>query len=462
MDESNETGAVFSKGINLKELMSSHGAEFHLDVNFKDKKSKSDPFLDDDELFNAVSSDESDAEEVLKSIAESAGMDMLCSPEYASFSELAQKMTDCIPSGDVKILIVEEGEELVPYDAEVTIHYAAYWEKESISFDSTLTMNHGAPVKYQLGTGTLIPGLEIGLTTVKGPQARFHLLIQPAAAWGARGVPPRIRPEPALFTVSLVAVRHSHTADMFNDLPSEEQKKYKVTIKTVAASNARAKDLFQRRLYSKAARDYHKSLTVLQLSCPKTEEESNEIKRLICSVYVNLAVCYSKMEIPNKVLLMCDDLGRVTNIEKHCKGLFYYGKAFVMLGQYEEAEKYYKKALKLEPNNADIGKALADLDNIILRSAKKEKKMWQAAFKNKADDKEDIDDDIDEDFKENLKESFNDLVSREEYTKFDLPPGLLKKEVDYIKKFVKDFDKLVVLEDGEGSRKRLSIVKTMV
>lgn len=38
--------------------MSSHGAEFHLDVNFKDKKSKSDPFLDDDELFNAVSSDE--------------------------------------------------------------------------------------------------------------------------------------------------------------------------------------------------------------------------------------------------------------------------------------------------------------------------------------------------------------------------------------------------------------------
>lgn len=39
---------------------------------------------------------------------------------------------------------------LVPSDAEVTIHYAAYWEKAKIPFDSTLTMNSGVAMVNKL------------------------------------------------------------------------------------------------------------------------------------------------------------------------------------------------------------------------------------------------------------------------------------------------------------------------
>lgn len=249
----------------------------------------------------------------------------------------------------------------------------------------------------------------------------------------------------------------------FNDLPSEEQKKFEVTIKTVTASNSHAKDLFKKQLYSKAIRHYHKSLTVLQISGPKTEEEASEIKRLICNVYVNLAVCYSKLNMGTKVLLICDDLARLTNIESHCKGLFYYGKAFVMLGEYDDAMKYYKKALKLEPKNADIGKSLAELDAILNRAAKKEKEMWQSAFKTRVGvvDTSEFDD-VDDDFKKVLAETCQDLAGRDEYAKFDLPTGLMKKEVDYIKSFVKGFEKLSVCEEGEDSKKKLSVVRRLV
>ena len=34
---------------------------------------------------------------------------------------------------------------LVPSDAMVTVHYAAYFENAKIPFDSTLTMNNGNP-----------------------------------------------------------------------------------------------------------------------------------------------------------------------------------------------------------------------------------------------------------------------------------------------------------------------------
>ncbi|KAG6464978.1 hypothetical protein O3G_MSEX014851 [Manduca sexta] len=212
MEEVSKDPVQFSKGINLSELMTSE-TEFHIDLDFK--KSNVNPMINaDEDLFPDMDEEgDSDTEDVLKRIEESTDKMMLSSPDYHSFEKLAVNMIDCVASGDVKILVIEEGDgPLVPVDAEVTIHYAAYWEKAKIPFDSTLTMNQGAPKRIRLGAGNIIPGLEIGLTTVKGPTARFNLLVQPAAAWGPRGVPPRIRPEPALFVIVLYDVKDNQAA----------------------------------------------------------------------------------------------------------------------------------------------------------------------------------------------------------------------------------------------------------
>ncbi|CAG5001276.1 unnamed protein product [Parnassius apollo] len=432
MEDALKEPVHLSKGINLKELLTSQ-TEFHIDTDFKKKKPDSILNWNNDLMSDSDEDDESDSEDVLKNIETSTEQMMLVSPEYHSFSELAAKMIDCVPSGDVKMLIIEEGDgPLVPVDAEVTLHYAAYWEKAKIPFDSTLTMNSGMPLHIRLGTGKILLGLEIGLTAVKGPKARFHLLLQPNVAWGERGALPRVRPEPALFVIVLYDVKDVQAAARFNDLPMEEQKKFEVTMKTVKSLHSQAKDLFNKKKYTKAIKNYQQSISVLRISQPQNETEESEVKKLKIVVFVNLAVCYYKINKPKYVINMCESLDHLIDIETHCKALFYYGRAYEMLGKREEALKYYNKALKLEPKNKEIGKALVDFERYIQESAKKEKEMWQAAFKS-TPQKKNVVYDVDVDFQNGVIEMCQNLSGSDEYAKFELPTGLTKNEVDCIK-----------------------------
>lgn len=55
----------------------------------------------------------SDSEDVYNHLEEKTQKMMLASPEYHSFEELEKKMVECptmnLPSGSIKILIMEEG-----------------------------------------------------------------------------------------------------------------------------------------------------------------------------------------------------------------------------------------------------------------------------------------------------------------------------------------------------------------
>ncbi|CAH2232292.1 jg18640, partial [Pararge aegeria aegeria] len=122
-------------------------SEFHIDLDFK-KKSTGMMVGCDDDLFPDMDNDSDDSGDALRNIEHTAERMMLSCPEYHSFKDLASKMIDCVPSGEVKMLILEEGDgPLVPLDAMVTIHYAAYFERAKIPFDSTLTMNSQAPLE---------------------------------------------------------------------------------------------------------------------------------------------------------------------------------------------------------------------------------------------------------------------------------------------------------------------------
>ncbi|XP_045509093.1 inactive peptidyl-prolyl cis-trans isomerase shutdown-like [Colias croceus] len=447
-----EDPVQLSKGINLHELLTT-STEFSIDVDFK----KSDLTIDR-EFFDDLE-DDSDTEDVLQYIEESASKMMLSCPEYHSFSDLSTKMIDCVSSGDVKMLILEEGDgPIIPVDAEVTIHYAAYWEKDKIPFDSTLTMNNGVPMRIKLGKGSCIPGLEIGLTMVRGPKARFLLLIQPALAWGPQGVLPRVRPEAALFTIELYSVNDLQAPIRFNDLPSEEQSKFEVTTRTVNSLHAQAKDFFAKRKFNKCIKNYQQSMYVLNLSVVKNATEEAEVKRLKINTYVNLAVCYYKINKPKYVINMCENLDFVTDINKHCKALFYYGRAYEMLGKTEDALKYYKLALKLEPKNRDIGKALANLDKYNKKSAENEKELWQNALRS-VPEKKKVVYDVDSDFLNTVRDMCQDLAGSDEYTKFELPNSFTSNEVNCIKDLCSEFEGLIVQEDGEGKKKKVFIIR---
>ncbi|XP_045783194.1 inactive peptidyl-prolyl cis-trans isomerase shutdown-like isoform X1 [Maniola jurtina] len=461
MDELFKDSVQLSKGINIKELIS-RPTEFHIDLDFKKKSMGMMMGCDDDLLPDMDEDEDSDTEDAFKIIERTAEKMMLSCPEYHSFKDLASKMVDCIPSGEVKMLVIEEGDgPLVPVDAMVTIHHAAYFENAKIPFDSTLTTNNQAPLRMRLGCKKFIPGLEIGLTMVKGPKARFLLLVEPSMAWGPQGVFPRIRPEPALFVIVLYQVEDTQAAARFNDLPSEEQKKFEVTMNTVTSLHSHAKHLFSKGKYAAAVKDYQQSISILNISQTEDEREQREIKKLKVNSCVNLCVCYYKLNKPKYILDICNNLDYIIDIETHCKALFYYGRAYEMLGKQDEAVKYYKKALKLEPKNKDIGNALANIDKYNLKSAEKEKELWQNAFKSLPEEKKVVYD-VDEDFQDGVLEMCQGLAGRDEYSKFDLPNGLSKGEVDCIKDLCSKFEGLAVLEDGEGRRKRISIVRKLL
>lgn len=196
----------------------------------------------------------------------------------------------------------------------------------------------------------------------------------------------------------------------------------------------------------------------MRLTQPQNDEEETELKNLKVKIFVNLAVCYYKTEKPKHVITMCENVDRYIDINTHCKALFYYGRAYEMLGKLEDAINYYKKALILEPTNKEIGATLSDLDERTKKTVANERSMWQKVF-NKADIEEKIVYNVDEDFKNSVLEMCNDLAERNEYAKFDLPVGLTKDEVDCIKALTKEFKGLVVSEDGEGKSKKISIIK---
>ncbi|KAJ8704954.1 hypothetical protein PYW08_012274 [Mythimna loreyi] len=431
-----------SEGINLRELMSSNTAEFSIDLDFKKRR----PVMFDcdaaDFMSDLEEDNDSEDSDTLKGIEQSAEKMLLSSPEYHSFEQLATKMVDCHPSGDVKILIIEEGDgPLVPPDAEVTIHHAGYYERADVPFDSTLHMNRGQPLTIRMGVGKMLPGLELGLSCVKGPTARFHLLLQPAAAYGPLGVLPRIQPKPVLFVICLYKVRTVEAASCsFNDLPMVEQAKFENTLKTVKSIRSEAKVLFSREKFYDAIRSYQQALSVLSLSRPENDEEEAEIKDLKVNIYVNLTVCYYKINKPKYIIGMCQQINRYIDINTHCKAMFYYGKAYELLGNIDEAISCYKKALKVEPKNKEIGKILANLDQKSKKSAVDEKVMWRKALSNAPEvEEKKVFYDVDDSFKNGVIDMCQDLAGRSDFAKFDLPTGLSPDEILCIKELTSKF-----------------------
>lgn len=78
----------------------------------------------------------------------------------------------------------------MPLNSIVYIHYSGYVNLEEVPFDNSY-LRRKNPERYQLGKGVLIPGLEIGIRTMKkGEKSQF--LIDPDYAYGERGCQPRI------------------------------------------------------------------------------------------------------------------------------------------------------------------------------------------------------------------------------------------------------------------------------
>ena len=123
----------------------------------------------------------------------------------------------------MKFLKREGAGQIISEDAQVSVRYIAYFEHQDEPFDASYRRGP-APDVFQLGQGTIIPGLEVALRSMKKHEISVFL-IKPEYAYGIMGVPPRIPPnQEALFVVHLTDYVDNETGDNFSKLSTEEKK----------------------------------------------------------------------------------------------------------------------------------------------------------------------------------------------------------------------------------------------
>ena len=132
-------------------------------------------------------------EEILKSqAADLAGnQDDEENDNLTTFQRRAIGMMDLREDGYVKKRILKPGLEcdgIVPERSAVIIHYSCMIEDQDEPYDSTYLRSR--PERHRLGSGVLLPGIEIAVLSMKKCE-KSEFIIQPQLAYGPIGCPPR-------------------------------------------------------------------------------------------------------------------------------------------------------------------------------------------------------------------------------------------------------------------------------
>lgn len=143
--------------------------------------------------------------------------------------------------------------EVVSRNAQVMVHYVGYFEYRDEPFDSTYSC--GKPRTLRLGQSWIIPGLEIGISSMQKHEISVFL-IHPDLAYKTFGCPPRIPPnEEVVFVVQLTDYVDDGCALTYRDLTAEEKQLFNNMIEPVRHMFETAKEHFRKFNFKWAIRE---------------------------------------------------------------------------------------------------------------------------------------------------------------------------------------------------------------
>merc|ERR1712042_200228 len=249
------------------------------------------------------------------------------------FETLATKMENLTEDGGVKKRMKKPGGgEAVMDGALVHIHYNGYLEHHDEPFDSTRLRNKKTVV--QLDKGHLIPGLEIGIKSMKMNEVSCFLITHPYA-FGDMGCPPRVPPQSMVFfEVELIHFHDEAKIAEFDNLPPEEMKKYHYVYPAAEERWKEGKAQYAAGRLRAALKTFTLAYADLEACHMETEEEQKNQQTLVFTLLKNIGVVAMKL-------------------------------------------KLYHKAFKGKPNDKQIQEELDELDQDIERYKVEEKMMAQ-------------------------------------------------------------------------------------
>ncbi|GBO43577.1 Inactive peptidyl-prolyl cis-trans isomerase FKBP6, partial [Araneus ventricosus] len=248
----------------------------------------------------------------------------------------------------------------IPEKSIVYIHYDAFLEGRKESFDSTRLRDR--PFKFLLGDGKLLPGLEIGIQTMKNGELS-RIMVSPKYALGEMGCPPRIPPNAEiLYEVQVLKFIPGKDVVEFEEMSLEDRKKapFEKIIGVYQCDNRLANDLFHKKLFKPAIARYRRIVTLLEEVAVANEEEDEQRKGYLLKLYLNLAQCYLNIQTPRKAIIYADLALKIDS--NNPKGLYRMGRALYLTGSYERAEHYLCKAKKHKPYEKSINEAIKELE----------------------------------------------------------------------------------------------------
>lgn len=144
--------------------------------------------------------------------------------------------------------------EKVPEGAQVSIKYIGYFEYQDEPFDSSYAHGSGPDV-FRLGQGQVIPGLELGISTMRKHEISVFL-IKADYAYGPLGCQPRIPPnQEVLFAVYLTDFVDHGTDETFENMSVEEQKLFSVVKKRVLTMMVNGNENYRKEKTRQAIRE---------------------------------------------------------------------------------------------------------------------------------------------------------------------------------------------------------------
>lgn len=133
--------------------------------------------------------------------------------------------------------------------------------------------------------------------------------------------------------------------------------------------------LYKTNNYMAAVGCFKKAVNMLHRCRLADEEEEAVQEKLLKKLYINLVVCYNKSNKPLMACTACNELNRLGSLWNNAKVLFHNARALKKIGQFDEAEKRLKRAMKLQPGDKEM-----ELEyELLMKSSKASKEAKQNA-----------------------------------------------------------------------------------
>lgn len=294
------------------------------------------------------------------------------------FEQIKAKM-ELVHYGIYKQILTEGIGDTVPVNGRVQLDYSSFWEGNTTPFESTFVDRK--PCILTMGIG-MLPGLYHALTTMKEAEVS-QFIIPYTLLYGVLGCGEAIPPKAdGFYIIRVIKVEDVGNSNAITDEFIDEYNDYKFVLDRVLVVRKSAKAHYGDGNFELAKRDYKKCVKALKCSTNANREERDNY---LAQIYVNLSVCYNKLEQPNKVLEMADQLRFLGKFETNCKALFQLGRAYYKLSDYDLSLEYLAKAAKLEPQNQEVGEEMRMVNQANVAYKAEESQLAKRALQHEED-----------------------------------------------------------------------------